>query len=357
MGERVLGNINHEPITKIYNNTIHQLVKQELLAGRPDTNCRQCIESEQVSGSSLRHHYNKAYPTIDEDRLRFLDIRWNNFCNLYCIYCSADISTTWAEKLNPGVIKILKNNFDTELEQWVLDRANDIHELMLVGGEPLLMKQNYSLLEKVPGNTRISIITNLSFNLKNNPATNILFTRPADNTIWNVSAENYGKQYEYVRNGSSYQQFEDNLTLLVENNPNNVSMLMVYGLFSALQLHDIVKHYYSLGIKKIQLQALLANPGLDIFNFPVEILKLALEQLEKTIEWQKKEFTIDYEFYIINEAPSIIAKLKDKIANCAEPVITKEQFNTEIEKYDRWHDIKFKDLWPVEYNLVNKLLE
>jgi radical SAM protein with 4Fe4S-binding SPASM domain len=356
-GSQTLGNVNNESITKIYNNQSHQSIKKQLLAGEPDENCKNCIEAEKISGSSLRRHYNENYPTIDNDSLKFLDIRWNSFCNLHCIYCNEQFSTTWAEKINPGVIKILKNNFDQELEQWILERAVEIHELILVGGEPLLMKQNYSLIKKIPDSTRLSIITNLSYNLKNNPVTEALFARPVNNTIWNISAENYGDQYEYIRNGASYVQFEDNLKLLVENNPNNISMLMVYGLFSALNLFDTVKHFHSLGIKKICLQPVGANPALDLFSFPKEILEQALEQLEQTISWQKKEYDLDYKFYEMNAANSIISKLKDRIANYTMPSITKDKFNAEIKKYDKWHTTSFSKLWAKEFQLINRLLK
>jgi len=361
MGSTVLGNIKKQPIHKIYNNSKHIQIKQELLDGTPSKNCINCINFEKNNANvtaSIRSYYNTTYSTL-ADELKFLDIRWNNLCNLSCIYCGPSFSSSWAEKLSLNNIKVIKNNYDVELEDWILSKVDQLHELMLVGGEPLLMKQNYKLIDKLSDNTRLSIITNLSYNLSNNQSTQKLFNRPKDNTIWNISVENYGQQFEYVRNGANWQQFSDNLKLLMRNNPNNVNLQMVYGVFSALSLFDTVKYYYNnFDIKKTKPNLIDGHPILSLFKYPNSILKLAIKQLENIIAWQKETFGIDYELYKSDDFETILDKLNETVYNnVSREIITKDEFVNGIASYDKWTKYKFSNLWPNEYKQIIESLE
>jgi len=361
MGSTVLGNINSQPIHKIYNNSKHIQIKQEMLDGTPSKNCINCVNFEKNNANvtaSIRSYYNTTYSNL-ADELKFLDIRWNNLCNLSCIYCGPYFSSSWAEKLSPNNIKIIKNDYDSDLEDWILSKVDQLHELMLVGGEPLLMKQNYKLIDKLSDTTRLSIITNLSYNLSNNQSTQKLFNRPKDNTIWNVSVENYGQQFEYVRNGANWQQFSDNLKLLMANNPNNVNLQMVYGVFSALSLFDTVKYYYNnFDIKKTKPNLIDGNPILSLFRYPNSILKLAIKQLEDIIAWQKETFGIDYELYKSDDFETILDKLNETVYNnVSREIITKDEFIKGIASYDKWTKHKFFDLWVDEYKQIIESLE
>ena len=356
MGTKLLGNIKSKPIINILESTELEKIKKDLLENHHNDNCDQCYSSEKNSGTaSLRNHFNSQYPDLDKG-LQFLDLRWSNLCNLSCVYCDPKQSSTWEDKLNSYKVKTIKNSYDMELEEWVLSKSTQIHELILIGGEPLLMKQNISLLKKISDDARVSIITNLSYNLSTNPCAEVLFNRPLDNTLWNISVENYGDKFEYVRTGADWVQFKNNLELLVERAPNTITLLMVYGIFSALNLFDTVKMYHSMGIKKIQINMLLGNPALDVFNFPISIIKLAKDQLQKVLDWQKETYDIDYDLYKCRDIEIILTQLDEMLYNNTHQVISKSNFISEIEKYDRWTKHKFSDLWADEYNLILKEL-
>jgi MoaA/NifB/PqqE/SkfB family radical SAM enzyme len=351
-GNVVLGNINDRSIVDIIADKTIIKIKQDLLIGNLNNNCSSCQELEKKSGSSLRRHYNTYYPTLSNE-LKFLDIRWSNLCNLRCIYCTSDLSSSWAEKLSISkVIKVVKHNYDQQLEEWILKHADQLQELLLVGGEPLLMKQNYALIKQISNNTRLSIITNLTYDLKNNPVKDILFNRPPDNTIWNISVENYEKQFEYVRTGAKWIQFKENIELLVNNNPNNIQLLMVYGIFSALTLFDTVKYYYSLGCKKIQVQPLNENDAMNVFNLPIEILKVAYDQIIQTIAWRKEQLGQDYAYYASTGLEDTATHLKKSMNDPLRKIISEEFFVEEIKRYDESQSDKFSDLWSTEYKLI-----
>ena len=356
-GTKVLGNVKSGSINDMLNSPELDKIKKDLLDNNHNDNCNGCYNLEKHSGTAtLRNHFNLHYPEIDKG-LQFLDIRWNNLCNLNCVYCGSGQSSSWEDKLNPHKVKTIRNTYDIELEEWILSKSEQIHELILIGGEPLLMKQNIALLKKISDDVRLSIITNLSYNLINNPCAELLFKRPPDNTLWNISVENYGDKFEYIRTGAEWAQFKNNLILLVERAPHTVNLLMVYGIFSALNLLDTVKMYYSLGVKKIQLQMLGGNPALDVFKFPIPIIKIARDQLVNVLEWQKETYDIDYDLYKCPDIEIILTRLDEIIYNNSHQIIEKSKFVAEIEKYDRWTKNKFANLWNDEYNLILKELD
>ena len=359
VAQTILGNVKSDSIIDIMLNSPDlDKIKKDLADNNHNDNCKTCYKLEKHSGTAtLRNHFNLHYPEIDKG-LQFLDIRWSNLCNLNCVYCGPRSSSTWEDKLNSNSIKIIKHSYDEILEEWVLSKIDQLYELILIGGEPLLMKQNIRLIEKISDDARLSVITNLSYNLSNNPCAKLLFKRPQDKTLWNVSAENYGDKFEYIRTGADWSQFKNNLKLLVEREPNTVNLLMVYGIFSALNLLDTVKMYYSLGVKKIQIQMLWDNPALDIFNFPSTVLKIARDQLYAVLEWQKETYGIDYDLYKCYDIESILTRLDEmSYNNNLHEVIDKQKFISEIEKYDKWTKHKFSDLWVNEYKLILESFE
>lgn len=352
-----LGNIRSKSIIEIIQSPLLEDIKKDIQVGKYNSNCSVCYQHGKNSGTtSLRNKFNIDHPDISKG-LQFLDIRWNNLCNLYCVYCGPRPSSTWEDKLNRSQVKTLKNDYDEELERWVLSKSDQITELMLAGGEPLLMKQNYNLISKLPSTSKLSVITNLAYDLEKNPIAKLLLDRPANTTSWSISVENYGDKFEYIRTGADWEQFKNNLGFLVKHATHNISLLMVYGIFSALNLMDTIKFYHNLGIKKIEIGMIVSNPALDIFKFPKEILMGARDQLIGLLEWQKETYGVDFELYKCRDVELILTKLDEMLYNNTYQTISKTTFISEIEKYDRWTKNKFSDVWIDEYKLILQSLK
>ena len=100
-GETPLGNLNTESIEQILDGDRLKEIKSRLSAGERHENCRACYSQEDAgNNTTLRHHYERYYPYTDEGiELKFLDIRWNNKCNLSCQYCVPSLSSTWERQL------------------------------------------------------------------------------------------------------------------------------------------------------------------------------------------------------------------------------------------------------------------
>ena len=353
-GESVLANLHQTSIDSIESSKVLKEIQDSMLQGKPHPNCNQCVQQEKTQNlAPLRQHYQLHYPDVNQElKLKFVDVRWNNRCNLGCMYCNGTFSSTWEDRLTGTIKRPAVKEYQEELLEWILNRANHVQEIMLVGGEPMLMKQNYELIKQLPDSARISIITNLSYDFEKLPCLQNLMRRPNENIIWNVSVENTGKQFEYVRNGANWDLFEKNLRFITKIWPNAVSLNMVYSLFSALNLKETVQIYNLIGVHKITVMPVLGNNEIDVFRLPPEIKKLAIKSIEQLQRWHTGRYREDANLYSI----SGINDIKIGLESTNNIIPTLSQVQNKIAWYDSYNTNRFQDLWPTEFDLLNKFL-
>ena len=229
------GQLSNVDITQAFKSLRIQMLNDEKPAG-----CKPCydreltddIDTDGIPMNSQRWYYNTNHQTDyyldDKHDLEYLDVRWNNTCNFSCVYCSPYFSSQWAE------IQGLKNhsfNIDNQNLTSVLDRLSKLKVLFLAGGEPLMIKENLLLLEKlyeVNPQCNIEITSNIS--LLDSKIYNQLLR--FNNVKWWVSFENTGVKWEYIRRGGSWNTFNHNLQRLITDF-SNVNFNMVHFLLSA----------------------------------------------------------------------------------------------------------------------------
>jgi MoaA/NifB/PqqE/SkfB family radical SAM enzyme len=353
VGNKVLGNINNSDIKEIQQSDKLLEIQNNFVNNNIDKeNCQLCIDEENNSLPSLRHYYNRYYKDTNNNKLKLkvIDVRWSNNCNLQCMYCSPMFSSTWESALDSKTKLPINQAHHDNVANWIVDNAGDLREIMLVGGEPLLMKQNYKILKSIPLETKVTILTNLSYNIQDLPCLDSLLAKDPNSVIWNISLENTHRQFEYVRNKASWDIVEGNLLFLTENFPENVSINFVYSMFSAFDIKNTFINLINIGIKKFNLMAINHHPTMNLLNMPTQIKIKALEDLEAATEIHKNSICAeDLDFYPIFGLNNIRQALLLPSKN----LTTKYEFYKKIEWYDQWHDQKFKDLWPHVTELVN----
>lgn len=355
IGKTALGNLNNQTIDDIMSSDALSKIKSDLAVGH-NKNCGICIDTEKTSNySSLRRHYLKYHPLTDVNtqELKFIDVRWNNKCNLACQYCEPTLSSTWEERLSIVRTSATKN-YQDDLLQWMLNKAHSLKEIMLVGGEPMLMKQNHKLIQELPSDCQISIITNLSYDFSKLPCLQSLLDRPREKIIWNISVENIAEQYEYVRNGADWNLFLKNLKFLLQHWPNTVSLSMVYSLFCALNLDQTIEYFYNFGVKKFTLLPIGGNDEINTFLLSLEIQQQAAAVLEKIKIWHSTTFDDQADLYPIEGLQDLLMGLHTP-NDCVK--ISREQFFNKISWYDSWtKNKKFAQLWPDVDDLTQRTL-
>lgn len=352
-----LGNLNQSSIEEIVESNVVEQLKQDLINGVKNKNCARCHTSEESTNfATLRQHYLKYYPldSLEDNELNVIDIRWNNKCNLSCQYCGPEVSSTWETKLGLPLSSVNQTYQDDVLD-WVLERSDQLREIMLAGGETMLMKQNYKLFKHAPMKSKFTIVTNLSYDLEHLPCIPDLIRRPKDNIIWTISAENTHKQFEYVRNGASWDLLVKNIKFLLKHWPHSVGLNIVYSVLCATELDKTYKTFSELGVNKVTIIPIFRNDELSINRMPESVRALSKQSLERVMQYRLEKFGEDQPLYPFNGLDSVYQSLT---MPTNQATISKQQFDQKISSFDSWSSVgKFSDHWPELADLLNQELK
>lgn len=235
-----LGNIRTESITDIFSSPKFIEIKSEIDAGRPHPSyCKTCVDMEAQSGHSTRDYY-KNFATDGSRTIRQIDIRWSNVCNLSCRMCSPEYSSDWAKRLSVP-IENTRRDYYTDILDTIAQHRDTIEQVDLLGGEPLMQRQNEQLLELLPKDIPIHVLTNLSVPLENNRIYQLLCKRTR--VKWIISLDHIGAKLEYIRHNADWSRIEHNLRLLKQDFPGQqIGIIPTYSVWNSLDLQEIYQY-------------------------------------------------------------------------------------------------------------------
>ena len=224
--------------------------------------CDHCRQDEKYKGESFRDHANNIVEG------GFWEMNFNNTCNLACRMCNGSLSSTWAS--------LVKQNKDLDWhtdykdisyqDHLKYDKIEFYHELpevrhiKLLGGEPMLMKEVYRMLDYVMESGHAK---NINLHLTTN------LTQPFNEYWLNViskfkkvqvmgSVDGLGTRYNYIRPNSNWDDVLENAKKvrdLQEKYKNlTLSISSVGQTLTAVQHWDIFKFWEGIGIPKIDIE-------------------------------------------------------------------------------------------------------
>jgi len=203
-----------------------------------------------------------------EDTVKFprsLEVSFSNACNLACAYCGPTFSSKWAEEVKLqgpyningipynayAVPQILNRDYNPYIDafwKWFPVIAKGLYEFRITGGEPLMSKETFKIIEMISK----SFYENLDFAINTNGC-------PPDKT-WEsfckklsdldakkrcksitvyASAEASGPQAEYIRDGLDWPKFKSNIELLLESTTNTkVAFMSTVTILSLPSISD-----------------------------------------------------------------------------------------------------------------------
>lgn len=280
--KNTLGNISTDKLVDILHNTDATEIRKSILNGEWHSNCSYCQEIEKTGATSQRNTISEFDIKDEHDfKLIHFDPRWSNTCNLSCVYCDSFFSSKWAS------IKGEKYSQDRHLAEesvydFILNNKDSVKKVQLLGGEPLLQKQNTRLLDILP-EIEVYVLTNLTVDLDTNSVAQTLLNSPK--VSWGVSFETIGDRFEYIRHGADWNKFENNLATVYERTNRKLNAHPVFFLLSSLRLLEYCDYVFqSEYIDRVYWQGLITPAAIDIFSAKPEIKKLALTQLDRVIE-------------------------------------------------------------------------
>lgn len=342
----MLGNLNDKKIDEVLNGPELREIRSTLQQGKTHPYCKNCIDRENKGGDSERTWHNSInegfdfqQAGVDYEFPTLIDIRWNSTCNLSCNYCGPNDSSKWAA-LKGIPVNNNTRRYYADACDFIEKHNSHIKEVALVGGEPLLLPENDRLLEVIPKDCIVTLITNLNTPLENNRIFKKLTQR--QRVGWSMSFENIGPNFEYVRYGADWKLQQHNLDIiqdLMKNNGHWGGVHAVYNLYSASRLVEFKKFVAERGLS-IVWQNLRVPECLDPRLYGVEIASIAAAEIERVFA----TCTVD-----ANEQSlfsSALAHYRSQTTPDADKLNRLKQFISEIEHYHPNQQGQFARLWP-----------
>lgn len=199
--------------------------------------CNGCwnLEESGVESKRIRDNERVSHLKLPENEIHFLELNMGNICNLSCRICNVYSSSNWKKEhksvLNPDMSNETLNEitkscslpFSDESMVWdeIEKNISSVKILDLYGGEPMLMKKQWSILEKcvvndlakdkyVHFNTNGTIFKEEYFEiLKHFQLSDISF-----------SIDGVGEKFNYLRYGGNWLDVKNNILLWLEKTKN-----------------------------------------------------------------------------------------------------------------------------------------
>lgn len=169
-----------------------------------------CVNSCPPNQPGWRDQFNRFDTDYQTHKIRFLDFRNNNLCNMKCRSCGPVLSSSWASEAK---IAKIHSHQHVDIDSLDLSQCNKIY---FAGGEPLLNPQHYEVLDTVIAKGQqpdIMYSTNLSvLSYKNKHIEHYWSKLPL--VMVHVSIDAVGKHAEVVRSDTDWSTVSENLNWL-----------------------------------------------------------------------------------------------------------------------------------------------
>lgn len=278
-------------VSALHNTAYKKTQREQMMSGHRPPECSYCWKVEDSNNDNVfsdrimksidywaKPHFESVVenPTLSTNP-SYLEVSFGNTCNFKCSYCSPEVSSKWMEEIKqhgPYPTSTMFNNLDWLASQnkmpirtseinpyidafweWWPKLYPDLEVLRITGGEPLLTKNTFKVLEYVLENPRPDLELNINSNL-NVPSKLMnefieIIKRIQDAAAVKsfklyTSCEAYGAKAEYIRHGLNYHQWLDNCNKVLKEIPRlKLTIMSTYNALSVTSykefLHDTLK--------------------------------------------------------------------------------------------------------------------
>lgn len=217
--------INRNDLKSSFSSDLNISIRDQMRRGQQPAQCRSCYLSENASQTSPRLNFNKRFehlwPLVEknETKVAYLDLRLGNKCNLKCTMCDPQNSSQHMLELN--------NHELTQEMNWVEDKSflkhlegsiETVEEIYFTGGEPLLIKDHYDILETI---ITKGLAPNICLKYNTNGTvfpSQLLHLWPQFKKVSvGVSIDGIGPLNDHIRKGSNWNIVNTNVDRFIEH--------------------------------------------------------------------------------------------------------------------------------------------
>jgi len=408
--------------TALHNTLYKKKQRRKMLSDERPEECDYCWNVEDNSNEfsdrvyksnsewSLQH-YDKIIKEIDGKSYHldwrenynpsYVEVVFSSACNLKCSYCAPHISSKWMEEIekfghyptttkfnnlkhlkNVKAIPIPHRELNPYVEafwKWWPDLYRDLHTFRITGGEPLLSKDTFKVLDYIikEENPNRELVLSINSNL-------MVPDNLIDEFIEKVniitkekrvkefqmftSVDTWGKDAEYIRNGLVFNKFWDNCNKFLRECPiPSLTFMVTYNALSVFNFDKFIEGAYKLKTEYINKSRIFPSSvcviDISYLRYPthqtVKVLpRKTWSLIRKQINLMKKlqrddsgiEYFTDME---ISKLERIFDWLKSK--NDRKQLLRdKKDFGNFFREHDKRRGTSFIDIFPELENLYKK---
>jgi MoaA/NifB/PqqE/SkfB family radical SAM enzyme len=245
------GNIIKDTLKNTFDNKfVH--IRNDLLTGKKPKECASCWKKESQGVTSIREYNAKRLidsflgETLDNPKIKSLDIKFQNTCNFKCLICNSQYSSLHAQEQYKHLKIPLKTQVPWSESESFLNQVNDLlpslTNIDMTGGEPFLIKNFKTVLQSavergLAKNIRLHYNTNGSVW----PEDFINYWKHFKEIDIHFSIDAIGNQFEYQR-GGSWHEVESNILKLKNLNYENIriSVMPAISILNVYYLDQVV---------------------------------------------------------------------------------------------------------------------
>jgi len=318
----------------LHNTQQKKLERKDMLAGKQPKGCEYCWRAEKLGARSDRiyrsseHWANPYFDIINQDNPNptYVEVNFNQACNFKCAYCSPHLSTTWEKEIKefgpykmsgvdsdhndiqyldmPLNVSNDQNPYVTAFWKWWPELYKNLHVFRMTGGEPLMDKNTYRVLNYIAKHPKNDLEVGITSNFcphdnslfdkflnavkkvqdveqriklvsfkgqkfvvnKNKVTDNILYkfecqgfpnideqdvdpktvfyrsdNKACKHIFLYISCDNWGKRAEYGRHGLNFDQMHSNIKrFLYETHFTSICFINTFNIFSVVGLKEFL---------------------------------------------------------------------------------------------------------------------
>lgn len=215
-------------------------LRQKLASGIKYEGCSDCWSGRTSHREGMNRMYSypeyKFTPSLYEKDIFYLDLRLGNLCNFKCRMCNPTYSSAWGDEVKKYDLPITLEPTDKLVKgDWLsplIGNLDKIQHVYLGGGEPLIMKETYELLDCLDSrkeHIQLFINTNLS-TLKFKDINILEKFYKFKSVYWFLSCDGTGSAGSYQRTGFNTQKFYKNLDKILSLPKEKTKYNIAYAL-------------------------------------------------------------------------------------------------------------------------------
>ena len=387
----------------LHNTQRKKMEREQMQRGERPSGCEYCWKIEDIGRDNIsdRVYKSKIYPIEELNRafrtppredfdLKTLEIAFDRTCQFACSYCNPAFSSTWVNDIKKhgayaNLVSDGRNHFththdssqlyrfgevnpyvEAFFKWWETDLYQTLQELRITGGEPLMSAETWKLIDwfktnKGRSKTRLAINSNLGTDVD---IDRLLAAIDSVEVDLYTSNESMSLQAEYIRDGLVFDDWANNVELLLDSGKFRgihvmctINALCLDSLDSFLEMIMNWKREY--GVDAI-------NFSLNILRFPsfqsLTVLPLGMRRrysnklTDFAMRYRDSSYGMhEFEWNQLSRLVSYIDEVEQAHSEAAAQLILQKDFKNFYTQYDQRRGKNFASTFPALADWYNSL--